>query len=305
MAKKKTNSKYNWTGISILIILLAIMGVLIYGGLHDWFNFNINIEGDVTNIDAPSGNDLNVDLDNKEPDPLCVLSFDKASACQGEEVTGTVKDGIQTHCYLFADAGAGWTPVLDGDTDIEGEWTESRSTDALGTYHFRALCDKDDDGKYTSDIDCITNEEIVKIKDCTPDPDYDAGDNVGGIDGDNNMGSGINEVVTPIDLGDLPPFEDEGEFGLRATIQTSWDYNTPEECMDIQSGEGMIFSLYDSLGLAWTRTDVQPVALGDDTGCVLQWDGINEWYFKAEKIKHDFDCQIYYEYDVDVYICER
>ncbi len=130
------------------------------------------------------------------------------------------------------------------------------------------------------------------------------GDLLGGESDNTVMGEGVNGLINPLDMSGIPTTSPGGEgCGLEALISTQWDYDNPIPCMGIQAMEGMRFSLFDSNGLAWTRTDPAPLGLGSMTGCGLAWNGVTQWEFIAEKTLGLFNCKINLEYDVKIVAC--
>lgn len=156
MAKKNQGPDIN---INTLLIIGLII-VFIYGVNDGWFNSNSNIKnfGDITNI--------NEYLTEQSDDEECSLYLSDNTICLGETITGTLIDGENTECYIFANAGSGWEAVYSGTTDAGGMWKEDHTISAIGTFYLRGICDKDNDGAYTFDVDCITNQVTLTINDC-------------------------------------------------------------------------------------------------------------------------------------------
>lgn len=214
------------------------------------------------------------------------------------------KDGCETNSGIWnedaREMGCYWNPTL-GNVDCD-----SSSVNVLEWFCESQLLAKWNCDNSIAYAGCLCNRLPPDdwLEPEAPAPDYNPGDSVGGIDDNFNMGEGVNGVIVPIDLGDLPPTEEGGEFKLQALINTNWNYITPATCMGIQAGEGMFFELFDSSGSVWSRTDTSPIALGSATSCGLVWDGETEWKFEASKILQLFNCQINLEYDINVVICE-
>ena len=169
---KVFSSASNYTWIFILAGILILAGVFWYGGTHDWFKgtntYSIVNEGDINNF-----------LTNQKASPStqCSLDLNPNSIYAGDRVTGTIREGGNTHCYVVASDGTGWFIVYEGNTDSAGILTETRNIDFTGTYTFRAICDVNHNGAMDTE-DCLTNAETLTILaregDCV---DSDGGNN--------------------------------------------------------------------------------------------------------------------------------
>ena len=301
MVKKFNISKGNFIIISILLIIL---GALIYGGNNDWFNINVLIDN---NIESPSGGDLEKDIQNPPTNSDCTLDLSENDICLGDTITGVLKDGKNTHCYIFGDDGTGYEAVYEGNTNSNGLWVEDQTINALGDFYFRGLCDKNYNGEYDTEIDCITNQERLTVTDCSTPSPSENGISVGGSEGNGVVIDGSEGIYDHIDLGDLPP-TGEGNCKLQALINTDWDYSTLSKeqqlCVGIQGQEGVHFTFSDSEGQVWERIDTKPTALGSATKCGLVWDGKTDFLFTAETTIGFSECEIEINYDVDVVTCQ-
>lgn len=296
MAKKKKSKKQKKSnlGIYIVISVIILASVFLFAGFSGWFKTsNVFVTNVTQNIDEA--------LSQGETSGDCTLQLSHNQICQGEKLTGTLLDGINTNCYLFAYHDGEWGLVYTGSTDNTGTWSKTEEVNVLGKYYFRGVCDNNANGVFDIGADCITNQEYLEIITC-PSSDHEDGDIIVEIGEDVNMGEGISEVFKPIDLGDFPYTDGEG-CKLQALIETDWHYVDEDKCYGIQGMEGMHFELWDSIGKKWERTDTSPVALGSQTICDLQWNG-NPWTFKAQKILNIYQCQIALEYNIKIITCD-
>ena len=293
--KKKKNIKFQFgqSLISILILLLfaILVGGIIWGIVNDKFQFNPNLDGIDVNINI---NDL---LDDPSTsDMSCSLDFSKNTVCVDENFIATLTDGRETHCYIFANDGSGWDAVYEGYTNVASRWSETRSISNTGEWDLRGFCDKDNNLLF-SDGDCFTNIEPLEVIDCSPEPSVSDGTHVGGIGGSTVI-TGDNTIIT-IDLSGL----ESGNCDLMAQISYAWDYIDADACFGIQSQESMHFEFHDSDSLVWEETHINPIGLGFETDCGLNWDGVNNWQFIAEKVQGIESCEIFFEFDVSVITC--
>ena len=139
MAKKKkksTRARKKESSINTnLIIGIALIAVLIYGGTHDWFKgiTSMSVTGDTTtqlnyaDIDGTGG---------------CEISTDKDAYYCGQWVKATLQDGKNTKCYIFINKdNSEWEYWGDITTDDNGEAIKQGPVNEAGNYKIRVLCE--------------------------------------------------------------------------------------------------------------------------------------------------------------------
>lgn len=143
-----------------VIIIVAI--VILWGGSQGWFKGILEPKiVEVTNKETI------YKLENPPLAPAngitCSLTLNQNSIDIGEQVSGTIHDGVDILCEVYAkkDGGA-WSKVFEGKTDISGDLKHSDTMNLDGTYVFKAIC-----GRGTAK-ECITNDDtlIVRERDC-------------------------------------------------------------------------------------------------------------------------------------------
>ena len=351
---------HNYSWIFILAGILVLGGVFWYGGTHDWFKgsntYSIINEGDINNF-----------LNNQEASPSsdCSLSLTPNSIFSGDRVTGTIRDGVNTHCYVIASNGEGWFIVYEGDTNANGVLTDTRNIDMVGEFTFRAICDVNHNGGMDTE-DCLTNIKTLNVLeragDCvdsdgenkdTPghttfggDTFYDRCFDVGealteyicvdGISVSKNLACDLGEtciqtrsgghcVTSGYDVGDVVGGGSDigtitgdtglskeidlsnvavgGQCHLGARIHTEWTYAN-NKCSGIMGQQGLEWIFADSENVKWNAVDTSP-QVHDVDKCPLVWDGVKNWKISAFPISSSLpECQLNYNYNVEVYVCE-
>lgn len=119
------------------------------------------------------------------------------------------------------------------------------------------------------------------------------------------LGSGSDSGATDspyesfeIDMGEIG----SGNCEIGATFSTSWDYGN-QECVGLQGAEGIIWTVYDSNGKVYTRTDLAPISLGNDLGCGLIYDGQTPFLVTMQKTAGLPNCVIEYEWELRLVAC--
>lgn len=139
MAKKL---KFNWNIITTIVLIIVIA----YGGQQGWFQAKYsNTTNYISNTDTINK------LDNS-PVGTCTLSLSPTTMYSGDAVIGTIKDGANTQCDIYANDGTGWRLVLTANTDASGTLVGTNNILVTGTFHFRAICGS-----------CITNEATLTV----------------------------------------------------------------------------------------------------------------------------------------------
>lgn len=293
MKPQKLNTKLK-NLILIIIILILIITSAIWLIKNVKFDININVPF-MDNF----GNNINTDLDIEDvplSEKSCSLDFSKNIVCINEEFTATLRGGMNDHCYIFAGDGSGWDAVYEGFTNDNGVWFEQKQISEAGTWDLRGFCDLDEDGDFSED-DCYTNIEPLEVKSC-PEPDTtEDGTHVGGIGGSTIISDEGAEII--IDLSGI----EGGNCDLMAQISYSWDYVNPDMCFGIQSMESIHFEFHDSTDLIWEQDYINPIGMGFETQCGLNWDGVNNWIFTANKVANIEGCELEVEFDINVLTC--
>ena len=94
-----------------------------------------------------------------------------------------------------------------------------------------------------------------------------------------------------------------GERRLGAKIYTNWNYVDPDMCFGMVQQEGMEWMFTDSDSVEWHVVDLFPQAHSVDL-CPLNWDGTNLWFLDFWKTQNILGCDITYNWDVEIYVCE-
>lgn len=260
MAKKN----YNW------IFILLALGLLYYGGTHDWFKGNFSIINQGNEGSSSNGGET-LNPPNSAPNPTCTDSDGGKIFNIGGKVTTSLGNMYDT--------------------------CQPNGMDLLEFYCENGV-------QKSAGIGCINGCVDSASGDyCSPTKIWHSGDTVfsgtgtGSLIGTNNLGS--------IDLAEYGITTD-GNCQLGAQIQTSWDYDNPAFCQGVWGVEGIKLDFYDSNGLEYSRTDATPVALGIDlhpTDHYLEWNGVTPWRGEISMFPQVLpNCVINYEYSVRIYI---
>jgi len=156
--KLKINPNTQWIIIAVFGILI-IAGIFFYGGNAGWFS-SLSITGDITTVgDTTLVSYLNTP---EVSTPDCSLSFSPNSIYEGDRTTGTIIDGKNSLCKVFAFDGTDWLEVYEGTTDASGVLVSTRNIDIVGDFSFRAVCDSNNNGGFDIE-DCLTNREELTV----------------------------------------------------------------------------------------------------------------------------------------------
>jgi len=137
MAKKKNNQIYIMIGIVVAALILA-------PNLN--FEFFSTINTDTQNA-----------LDNQAAGD-CYATLDRSTVNVGDVVSGTIKDGANTLCEVYATDGTSWGKIAEGTTDSNGELRFSENVMVPGTFTFRVICGT-----------CLTNSVTLQVNSVTGD----------------------------------------------------------------------------------------------------------------------------------------
>lgn len=321
--------KYNIVPTIIFSVIGTIIIVLLVILLMKPSILQKNIDTDVLNY-----------LQNPPNDKLtCQISFSKTTINAGEEITGTIQDGSDRTCIIYAKRDSGnWAVYAVVKTDSTGRYEEKRVAGSDGgTYYFRAIC-----GDVNNEF-CITDLKTVKINPFTCDSicqgqGYESGYSVGQLDACNGIDKkfevtmdttkawcccdvhsswNIGDVVDTeesqgtltgsgkeweIDLGDV---QVGGEDILGVKIERQWSYVDQSKCYGIQGTMPVGWYFYDSAFLKWTKTDIVPTNnFGNPIEiCGMTYDG-TKWRFGVDMPELP-ECQINYKWRLRTFVCDK
>lgn len=152
--------------------------------------------------------------------------------------------------------------------------------------------------------DCPTTHKCEGGR-CIEKTGYNVGDVVGGSSGTGTIPAGVNEGHWTFDLSSV---ETGGSCRLGAKISTWWAYKELAGCNHIAYGyEGVEWNFYDSTNWVWgALDDVPPMPPRTNYVdlCPLSWDGQNNWELEMYKMYNMPGCDIDYNYEVEIYVCE-
>ena len=293
MAKRKKTDWKFITNVIINLAMLAVVVVFLLGAYYGWFNF-----GNFFNTSTTINSELKDALENPPSTSECSLDINPNVLNVGEYFTGTIKDGSNTYCEVwgYLDGDDVWKKIWEGTTNSNGVATETENLMIAGIYHFRAICDKNNNG--IDGNDCITNEEVLSVSSITPPEDegYDLGDNVGDGtvgNGNANFGDDLETIITM-------DWTTDGPYVLGAKITRSWNY-VGDGCEGPEQYP-MEWTLYDSNGMAWQKYDYFPVTNKVDTVCPVTYHEDSPWKFVVSVGIQA--CDVSYYWHVQPYICE-
>lgn len=148
------NKKINWT----MIIIVALILVGFSQGIFDNL-FTFGYSGDFGSRASPN---IIVKLEQGETtDEICTLDIDPSRMWSGDIFTGTIDDGENENCIVYARSETeDWRVVYVGVTDANGILSDSGIINEPNTYTFAAICG-----------DCITNQDDLEV--VSPDSDGD------------------------------------------------------------------------------------------------------------------------------------
>jgi len=148
MAKRRNKKSNSWIWI---VLTIAFLGLVYYGGAHDWFNFNFNFSQQ-TALNTP-------------PDPnapiTCTISKNRDNICIGDSVTVRLNAQANTLCQFFYQYNnRGWKELASRVTSSSGLFEETTTMNNAGSYMLRAICGN-----------CLTNIETLNVINCSTPPD--------------------------------------------------------------------------------------------------------------------------------------
>lgn len=202
--------KFRWFRWWYLLILIGIIliGLIWYGGTHDWFNINI------TNIIPESP---------KTPYPIEItpakeyisynvnLDINPNSICSGGTITGIISTNIPNGvCSIFEDSSGTYRLLMNINLDINGDYTQTNRIYPLGVANVVAVCcDLSNNCK-------LSNVERLQVVTC--DTDGDGIPDEIDDDDDNDGYSDIDEEIAGSD-----PKDDESYPGKACTENDGGD----------------------------------------------------------------------------------
>lgn len=150
--KKFIKNNKNWMIPSAVVLLLAV--VIVIGGMSGWFTFSI------TNIKIVNDTTINI-LENQKSG-TCTASVNPTVITSGGEVTGTIRDGVNTLCDVYLHRGDDWVFVVTGTTNANGILIFRENVYDVGTFEFRAICGT-----------CVTNRVTLVVNPVEDEPEPD------------------------------------------------------------------------------------------------------------------------------------
>jgi hypothetical protein len=298
MAKKEKAFNNNL----IIVIAIIIAAIILMPKLGIEFNI-----GGKDLFGGLSPGDLQNILNNPPTDGQCSLTVTPQAVCAGDFITGRLMDGANTNCFVFVTDGKDWTR-LDGRTDSAGVWSNTDRINLVGNYRAIGFCDKDHSGTYTQ-ADCFTNVVDFVVRNCTdtptPEPPSNPqpGDVIGGGGGSGTISGSGDSII--FDMSNLQ----KGNCTIGAKIWTEWDYKNQDywqECTTLGGfAQGVKWTFKDSRarGNAWYKEDDYPQTNVVQL-CPLQYDGVKPWELKVEPLYSIPNCEINYQYNVEIIVCE-
>lgn len=158
----RNKGKSKISAVLLIVIILIILGAiaLLFVGLNKgWFAFGgINIQSFLKDKG----------IDDFTADSSCTFHIPEIQACEGEDVTTSIKDGVNGGCRVFFKYNNGdWQVYGDFATDSDGKIEIIDSAEISGDYIFTALC-VDENFEI-----CRTNNDEIEIVLCDGDSDGD------------------------------------------------------------------------------------------------------------------------------------
>lgn len=304
MAKKNNYKMYApW------IIAILIVGALFLAYNQGWINLNKQIEVEPDDTVYASCSSLCVSKD-------FTSGYSSASCNTGETeiVYGYPGDTPLLECCCFEVE----------DDEINGDCEDSDGGIDIYTPGYVSAFDKsfyDEciDKTLINEFSCDANNIIKTTTQACPlgyecfatrsggycmavSSSWNPGDTVA-EGGGSGIITGPDTAISELDLNDYG-FTTDGTCRLGVQFSTSWNYAN-EFCQGIMGAEGLVWNLYDSAGLEYTRTDMVPVSLGANlhpSAYNFDWDGVTPWRGQVIKTLGLPDCAIEYEYTIRIYI---
>ena len=181
---KKDITPYIIIGVVIIIVALIIAPKLNFGGFKTVIITNTTI----------------IEILKYAPAGTCTASINPPVVYIGDLVTGTVTDGVNTRCQVYANSiepySPDWREITEGITNNAGVLTFADNIEILGVFNFRAICG-----------DCVTNTVTLTVN---PLPDEDDGEPVICYDSD----------------ATLSPFEEQLKTAAYCTDSTGTVYDS-------------------------------------------------------------------------------
>jgi len=297
MPKKQNSTLKTLVPVIIVVLILSSFFGLYFILKSNGINlFNLNI---IVN------NETIINQLNDDPSGSCTLDISPSLINLGDSVTGTIYDGDNTECVVFAKPQGtdDWKIVYSGKTNENGVLTDTFPIGVVGTFDFRAICGS-----------CITNRESLAVRGSEPIED---GNNVGDVV-DSGGGSGLTTGDGMVEIITLTPGDNDCTLGIR--IDASWDSwsdgNYPEidgECFNpnYQDWQSLYWSFQDSTALRWSDVMFAPPVktLSADICPAIYTEDGTPWQIQMTPAFDDFDfpppgCQVGYSYEYEIYNCE-
>lgn len=310
MKRKKKDSN-----LLMFLFIIAFAGLLWYGGDKGWFKSIVNVSGGGVTI-------LNTSPSLQSPSyttcsQVCSAqgfskNYNFVSECRGGEMKVVYgypgQNPLLTCCCYNEEVSSGTCVDSDGNNALTPGFVTAGSSfydDCAGNWAVKEYY-------------CNGNSVAERIVACgagsicfeTRGGDYckstsstwNAGDTIFQGSGSGSLIGGTSGFGE-LDLADYGITTD-GTCRLGAQIQSSWNYGN-SFCTGVQGQEGVVWNFFDSNGLEYSRTDLNPVGLGVDLHPeehILEWDGSTNWHASLVKILNLPNCVINYEYTIKIYI---
>ncbi len=305
MVKFSTRMKKFRKGGGFQLIAIALLAIFVVGILYAVFTGKIG--GLTTTTIITNTETVNLlETPQKPPSTICTLGLNPTTVFSGDVVTGAIHDGRNAFCEVFGNLdGRGWEKIYEGTTDANGLLSGSDTPDETGLWKIVAAC-----GIGTAD-QCVTTQQNLRVLPrLTPPPTTapPSGSEVGDILDGGTSGSGVLDGhgmdwdVSPYALSDEP-----GPIILGVKIEREWDYVHPENAamcyQQINFFPTVDWNFFDSGGFRWGASDRDPVAVGVEV-CPVSWDKFNPWRFEVVNVKPLPGCEINYDWNIDIYVCD-
>jgi len=161
MTKSNKWLKNNAWNLVMLGVILALIGVIYYGGQHDWFKGIINIPGSSYVSLEPKDKTLTTQYSLS-------IAVTPRQICLGDDATGTIVSNMYNSlCSIYINPNnAGWQYFANVVLDAKGFYSHTQAVNVLGTAVFKVLCIQ---GQYYA----VSNEDSLTVVDCSGDSDGD------------------------------------------------------------------------------------------------------------------------------------
>lgn len=288
---KKTNNIL--LGLAFILVIAIIIGI--FTGQFAGESKTVTDQTIINILESP----------DELPTSGCGISVNPPVSTFGDEVTITIQEGPFAFCELFGNKdGTGWLRIFEGTTDVNGFLRNRESFFPTGDYVFRAICNLGaSDACITPPGSLTVNPQTTTPPPTTPPAGPQVDDVLDTSSGSGTLnGPGKDWDVSPYGLSDEP-----GPIIIGVKIQREWDYVHPENAAMCYSQINFLptvdWVFFDSAGLRWEAHDNDPTAAGVRL-CPVSWDKFSPWRFELVNTKPLPGCEINYDWDLQVIVCE-